>query len=351
MLIKLLDLGSNSFQVQRLKVEQGRITKLEKAKNFYRLGARLTQGGSFSAETIADCVTAVERLLQAVAGEARECVGIATQAIRQASNGRELLERLTERVGLAVFLLAPEEEAELAYRGALTELEGQIRDTLVVDLGGGSTELACGDEQGSSVRASLPLGTLQLQSEPHDPLALERRIRAEFQRLQPLAPRSVVFASGAPRAAVDVARGLGILSASGRSFSKEQLTEMREVSERASDPELCAAGCPSERLDTLRPALRLMSALVEVCRAETWCVVRSGVREGTAQVIEELWGPRGEIARDARGVSNSLLARVNGRLQPNTQLVTSDAIPLRKLWQPYSSSKTIPISKPCSSTT
>ncbi|MFZ2089290.1 MAG: hypothetical protein WAU47_11990, partial [Desulfobaccales bacterium] len=91
--------------------------------------------------------------------------GVATQAVRQAGNGREFLQAAGEVLKIPVRLLSPEEEAHLALSGVLSALDPQYRDLgplVVFDVGGGSSEFILVRKSLNPVFAGLPLGVLSL---------------------------------------------------------------------------------------------------------------------------------------------------------------------------------------------
>jgi exopolyphosphatase/guanosine-5'-triphosphate,3'-diphosphate pyrophosphatase len=86
---------------------------------------------------------------------------VATSAVRDASNGSEFLEQAKSIVGVETRLLAGKDEAELSYLGATTGLEPDERATLIVDIGGGSTELAF-QKNGALESYSMQLGCVRV---------------------------------------------------------------------------------------------------------------------------------------------------------------------------------------------
>lgn len=87
---------------------------------------------------------------------------VATAAIREATNGGELVECVKEKIGLEVEVLSGEEEARLVYLGALQSLPVYDKLVLVIDIGGGSTEFVVGKEGKVCFGASLKLGHVSL---------------------------------------------------------------------------------------------------------------------------------------------------------------------------------------------
>jgi exopolyphosphatase/guanosine-5'-triphosphate,3'-diphosphate pyrophosphatase len=156
----IIDIGSNSI---RLVVYQGprRLPSiLFNEKVMAGLGRGLAIDGAIDAEAMARAHTALARFAAlARAMEVSELRTVATAAVRDAANGRELVDH-AETLGLDVETLSGDEEALASGRGVLSGIPQA--DGIVGDLGGGSLELV--DVQGGAVgdRVSFPLGVLRL---------------------------------------------------------------------------------------------------------------------------------------------------------------------------------------------
>ncbi len=165
--LAVLDLGSSSFHLLVADAEPGgTIHRVGRERVMLRLGAMITDGGKIPREA-ADA--AVETVLQ-MREDARDAgtqklIAVATAALRDASNGREIVQRLSEAVGERVRLLPGEEEARLIFRALSQRLGLGEERALGIDLGGGSLELALGARGAVSWERSLPLGSVRLHQE------------------------------------------------------------------------------------------------------------------------------------------------------------------------------------------
>jgi exopolyphosphatase/guanosine-5'-triphosphate,3'-diphosphate pyrophosphatase len=108
----------------------------------------------------------LERLkITAESNGATKIVASGTSALRDAKNGGEFVRGVKGRIGLEIEVLSGQEEAELTYRGAVSEFlraPGTQRSFAVLDIGGGSTELTIGEEGAVLRKASLNVGALRL---------------------------------------------------------------------------------------------------------------------------------------------------------------------------------------------
>jgi exopolyphosphatase/guanosine-5'-triphosphate,3'-diphosphate pyrophosphatase len=145
-----IDIGTNTTRVLVADASEGRLTEVLQRKAFTRLGRGLTAGGRIPAARIAENASVVAEQF-ALAEQAGACAirAVATAVIRSASNREEFCRAMREHGGVEVCVLDGEEEARLAFLGATRTLEeppaGRVA---VVDVGGGSTEIAVGTVDG-----------------------------------------------------------------------------------------------------------------------------------------------------------------------------------------------------------
>ena len=162
-IVNVVDLGSNSFQWLVARCAQGRVERLHQQKRFARFASSVALTGRLSETDIERGVRMVADLFAQVASEYRceTTLAVATGAIRQASNGLEFIQRLQSELGLEARILRGEEEAELAFRGALSCI-GAVNNEphAVLDLGGGSLELGVGTAEGPDGVWSVQRGML-----------------------------------------------------------------------------------------------------------------------------------------------------------------------------------------------
>jgi exopolyphosphatase/guanosine-5'-triphosphate,3'-diphosphate pyrophosphatase len=165
--IAAIDIGSNSIrQIVADVSPNGTIRVVDEMKAAPRLGAGLSKNGELSERAMRDAVDALGRMstLAAQLG-ARRIEAVATSAVRDAVNGQTFLELVRAETGLRVRALVGEEEARLTFRSALAHFDlGQGR-AVVMDIGGGSLELALSADGLLERLISLPLGAIRLTEE------------------------------------------------------------------------------------------------------------------------------------------------------------------------------------------
>jgi exopolyphosphatase/guanosine-5'-triphosphate,3'-diphosphate pyrophosphatase len=160
-----IDIGSNTTRVLVADAQDGQLRELLQRRAFTRIGKGLKAGGEIpraKIEEVADVVASHRRLAETVG--AAPVRTVATAAIRSAANRDEFVEVVSERGGVDVTILDGEEEARLAFLGATSTLGQELEGVVgVVDVGGGSTEIAVGTvADGVTWWASFRLGSGQL---------------------------------------------------------------------------------------------------------------------------------------------------------------------------------------------
>jgi exopolyphosphatase/guanosine-5'-triphosphate,3'-diphosphate pyrophosphatase len=141
-----IDIGSNTTRLLIAECAGGELRELHQQRAFTRIGAALGVDGAIAPSKIAEVAAVVsEQLLVAQSYGVTHVRGVATAAIRRATNGDQLVGAIADGSGLEVTVLSPEEEARLAFVGAAGTL-GRVPDGAlgVVDVGGGSSELVVG---------------------------------------------------------------------------------------------------------------------------------------------------------------------------------------------------------------
>ncbi len=159
--VAVVDVGSNSTRLLIADVAGGSVTEVERQSRVTRLGRGVDLSGQLSAEAIeAACAAIADYVALCRKAGVERVDAIATSAVRDASNGGAFVAELRERFALSARVLDGEEEARLTYLGATAE-HPPAEPTLVVDIGGGSTELIVGTGPEIAFHASLQAGVVR----------------------------------------------------------------------------------------------------------------------------------------------------------------------------------------------
>ncbi len=153
-----IDLGSNSFHMLVVREVAGSIQTLARIKRKVRLAAGLDSASQLSEEAMNrgwQCLKLFSEQLQDIPSEQIRVVATAT--LRLATNADHFLEKAQDILGCPINVISGEEEARLIYQGVAHTTGGSDK-RLVVDIGGGSTELVTGDGAHATALFSLPMG-------------------------------------------------------------------------------------------------------------------------------------------------------------------------------------------------
>ncbi len=159
--VAALDMGTNSTRLLVADVVDGVVDPVHRESRVTGLGRGVETSGQLATEAIENVYEAVGDY-QAILTDlgAEEIFAFATSAARDASNSEAFLAELRERFALQAQVIGGIEEAELTYRGARDG--GYISgETLVLDIGGGSTELIVGSREKPAFNTSLQLGVVR----------------------------------------------------------------------------------------------------------------------------------------------------------------------------------------------
>jgi exopolyphosphatase / guanosine-5'-triphosphate,3'-diphosphate pyrophosphatase len=196
MLCGCIDIGTNTTRVLVADARDGKLTEVLQRRAFTRLGRGLTAGGRIPAARIAaNAGVVAEQLALAEQAGARTVRTVATAVIRSALNREEFCTVMREHGGVDVCVLDGEEEARLAFLGATRTLQRPLQGRVaVVDVGGGSTEIAAGTlDGGVEWWASFAIGSgfladAYLASDPPTPQQLDEVRFHAAEILKDMAP-------------------------------------------------------------------------------------------------------------------------------------------------------------------
>jgi len=159
--VAVVDVGSNSTRLLIADVSGTSVAEVERHSRVTRLGRGVDLSGQLSAEAIeAACAVIADYVAICREAGVENVDAIATSAVRDASNGGAFVAELRERFALSARVLDGEEEARLTYVGATAE-HPPTEPTLVVDIGGGSTELIVGTGSEIAFHTSLQAGVVR----------------------------------------------------------------------------------------------------------------------------------------------------------------------------------------------
>jgi exopolyphosphatase/guanosine-5'-triphosphate,3'-diphosphate pyrophosphatase len=170
-----IDVGTNTTLLLVARVEpSGAITVLEDRAAITRLGRGIGAGGALGAEGLQRTLDALRGYAALARQHGAHVAAVGTEALRRAPNGRDFLDPAAEILGVPVEVIDGAREAALTFRAALESFPDAAKGAMiVVDIGGGSTEIIVSQGGAVTWSRSLPLGSVRLTEKHvrHDPAA------------------------------------------------------------------------------------------------------------------------------------------------------------------------------------
>jgi exopolyphosphatase/guanosine-5'-triphosphate,3'-diphosphate pyrophosphatase len=166
--IAAIDIGTNSVHmvVVEIKPELPAFTIIDREKATVRLGDRDLSSGNLTPEAINRALAALKRCQEVAKGlQVTEIIAVATSATRESPNGRDFIHQIKQDLGLEVNLISGQEEARRIYLGVLSGIEFNQEPHIIIDIGGGSTELVLADSKEARVLTSTKVGAVRLTAE------------------------------------------------------------------------------------------------------------------------------------------------------------------------------------------
>jgi exopolyphosphatase / guanosine-5'-triphosphate,3'-diphosphate pyrophosphatase len=192
--VAVVDIGTNTTRLLLAEVEDGEVVELERRTKITRLGQDVDATGRLADEArdrVAEAIAGYREVIDRVGAE--KVVAVATSAMRDSDNGPEFREYLAEKYGIDARTISGDEEARLTFLGA-TAGRNDDRETVVIDIGGGSTEYVLGRAGAEpSFHTSTQMGSVRfterfLHTDPPRPeemAALADTVRATVPELEP----------------------------------------------------------------------------------------------------------------------------------------------------------------------
>lgn len=319
--IAAIDIGSNSIrQIVADVSPSGAIRVVDEMKAAPRLGSGLADDNTLGDEPMRLAIDSLIRMatLARQLG-AKRIEAVATSAVRDASNGAEFLARIKQQAGLRVRILGGEEEALLAFRSALAHFELGHGRSVVMDIGGGSLELAAAADGLVERLISLPFGALRLTErflgaspKPKDINKLRKHVREDIQRALPLRDwrGATVIGSGGTftnlagifleRQGMRAAR-----SVHGTHIPRVEVEHVLEMlQEMTLDERLAVPGLNAGRADIIVAGLVVASEVLARVEPRELVASAFGIREGllldVARVMPTATDPGESRARSVR---------------------------------------------------
>jgi len=289
--IASVDLGSNSFHMLVARVEAGQLQVIDRMKEMVRLAGGLDENGYLSSAAIERGLECLRRFGQRLSGMRRGQVRIVgTNTLRAAKNGATFIHRAQRAIGHPIEIIGGREEARLVYLG-VSHSDVPVRGRrLVVDIGGGSTELIIGEEFEPVRMESAPVGCVRLTTDHFSAgkydktelLKAERRAELELMSYQrayrEMGWERAVGSSGTARSLAAVAEangwGDGSLTLAGLDAIRDAVLKAGKLGKLSLD------GLSEDRKPVFVGGLVAMRAVFEALGIERMAISDGALREG-----------------------------------------------------------------------
>ncbi len=300
-----LDLGTNNCRLLIARPTEAGFIVVDAFSRIVRLGEGLSASGRLSEEAMDRAIGALavcaDKLRRRNVSLSRS---VATEACRRAANGRDFAERVRRETGVALEIIAPEEEARLAVLGCHKLLEPGGGPALIFDIGGGSTELVLVDhgEESPRIRAwwSAPWGVVSLtESEGREAIEgpervaayarMRARARNSFSRFVEMLPENpkdigLLGTSGTVTTLASVYLALPAYDRKAVDGLQVPVEAMRKISTTIAEMDFAGrAGLPcigTERADLVVAGCAILEAILDIWPAEQLGIADRGIREG-----------------------------------------------------------------------
>lgn len=310
-----IDLGTNSFHIVIVQVRpDGTVEPLTREKESVRLGQGSANYAEITPESMERGLACLKRFKNLADSHNANIIAIGTSALREAENRKEFLDKAEREIGIRIEVVSGNEEARLIYLGILQGLPIFNKRILLIDIGGGSTELLVGEKGEILFSTSLKLGAVRLTERflKRDPISIsdfqkcrihiESVLSAFLPQIESLKPFEVIGSSGSITSIASMileAEEQKLERLNGFSFSTENFKKVRkEVLEAdTTKKRQKIPGLEAKRTDIIVAGILVLDEILHRLKADSVTVSDYALREGIIhEAIRNLHpNPKGEL--------------------------------------------------------
>ena len=303
-MIAAIDIGTNSLHMVVVKIEATlpSFTIIAREKETVRLGDRNLETGELKPEVMMKAIACLGRFKTlADSLGTNSIVAVATSAVRESPNGKDFLHQVETEVGLSVDLISGPEEARRIYLGVLSGMEFNNKPHIIIDIGGGSTELILGDSEEPRSLTSTKVGAVRLTGEliASDPISetefkylqayargmLERSVEEVQGKLKIGDSPQLIGTSGTIEtiATIHAREKLGLVPSTlnGYQFSLQDLrTWVNRLRKMTNVERAAIAGMPEKRSEVILSGAVILQEAMTLLGVQSLTVCERSLREG-----------------------------------------------------------------------
>lgn len=297
--IAAIDLGSNSFHMIIAEInENGLFQIIDRRREVIRIGYQTDEGEeNISREEIIRAIEILKKFRHLADYYEAEIRAAATSAIRESSNGKNFIESIFMETGIHVEIISGKREAELIFLGAVHALKLNQKKVLVIDIGGGSTEIILGNMNQIIFAESLRIGAVRLSRKffpkfiitPESIELCKNYIDAELSKIYNKDFSVYDLAVGASGTILSAASTIYFQKyngfpekINGIQFSSEELKELSKkiLSKSTTEERMQIQGIEEKRADVLPAGLIILNKLFGLFYIRSLTISEYGLREG-----------------------------------------------------------------------
>ena len=310
--IAAIDLGSNSFHMIIARIINGSIQILSRLKQQVQLAEGLDENNVLSQAAIqrgVECLTLFAERLQGFSPQNVSVVG--TYTLRTAKNNQDFLQQAQRVFPYPIHIISGEDEAELIYAGA-SHTQPETGRKLVIDIGGGSTEMIIGDDFEPLIAESRHMGCVSFAKQyfPNNMISkayFDRAYQSAVKKIEDLAEKyqtigwqSVLGSSGTIKTVTQV---ISHTIDNDSIITRPRLQQLIERVLRVNHiDKLLLPGLLEERVSVFVPGLAILTAVFDVFKIKRMRYSDGALREGVIYSLEQGFQVSNIRQRTAKGL-------------------------------------------------
>ncbi|MGL6343103.1 MAG: Ppx/GppA phosphatase family protein [Waterburya sp.] len=302
-IIAAIDIGTNSIHMVIVEIEPSlpAFTVIAKEKDTVRLGERDPATGKLTPEAIQRSMASLKRCKDlATSLNASQIIAVATSATREAPNGEDFLRQIETELDIVVNLISGLEEARRIYLGVLSGMDFSDQPHIIIDIGGGSTELILADIHEPRFLSSTKVGAVRLAKDfvTTDPISdlelkalrayvrgmLERSVEEIWQNLQlNEVPRTIGTSGTIETIAMIHARELGTIPdpLNGYEMSRKDIEKIvKKLAKMSYQERLNISGISEKRAEIIVPGAVILLEAMIMLKLDSITICERALREG-----------------------------------------------------------------------
>ena len=297
----IIDLGSNSIRMDIVDIDEdtGKYRYAERRRIMARLSEGMNADGCLQPAAVERTIDALRNFKEIIdAHGAKDIIAVATAAVRGAGNRDEFLRRVREETGIGIRVIKGEQEAEYDFLGVTSTLD--IDDCVIVDTGGGSTEIILVNDREPLARTSIPVGAVNMteqflsRGESAEAMrALSDYVSSRLDKIHWLDDAECLPIVGMGGSIFNLAvvengdPGINRAELHGHAMAADTVKEFFEQILEMSDLEREDVGIERGRTDTVPAGVMPIIELIDKIGSEEVIVSSAGLKEGIlAEFIE-----------------------------------------------------------------